>query len=377
METEAAGIDAPARNHGHHSHASYLPWRNQHMRLPTLSVLAIATAASGLLAGCSGSPQMTSAEPTALTAPQSHASAYRPMVTRSGALSVWPDNFTPRPLRAGRLSPPPPGVAKGNVAVAQFGATSVLWFPKNNRKNQPPTVCQPASSTNGIGVDPEGNLWVPDGRADTTTEYAPHCGAAKLTIPDPTGEPAAIGFDSKGNVYIMNLHNTSGPPTVGIYNSSGVETGTLTDPSFEVPFGVGTDSHDNVYVSNLTSSNVGNIVEFPGGAMPGTVLGVSLGLPGSPVFDSKDNLIITDWLALTLDVFAPPYDGAPTTSPIKGSSIWCPLGKSQKRIFCGDADNGSIDVFAYPGGRYLYSYTGGLSGSELVTGVAPSPPAAF
>ena len=178
----------------------------------------------------------------------------------------------------------------------------MLWFPKNNRENKPPTVCQPASSTNGIGIDPAGNLWVPDGRADTTTEIPPNCGAAKLTIPDPTGEPADVGFDSKGNVYVMNLHNTSGPPTVGIYNSSGVETGTLTDPSFELPFGVGTDSHDNVYVSNLTSNNVGNIVEFPGGAMPGTVLGLTLGLPGSPVFDSKDNLIITDWLQLTLNV---------------------------------------------------------------------------
>jgi hypothetical protein len=46
-------------------------------------------------------------------------------------------------------------------------------------------------------------------------------------------------------------------------------------------------------------------------------------------------------------------------------------------VYCGDAENGSIDVFKYPGGKYLFSYTAELSASALVTGVAPSPTWAY
>ena len=345
------------------------------MRFHPLPAIALAASlATPALSGCSGGAQGAPAAPPTAGAPQQAAAAQR-IVARDGSLSVWPAGFTPRPLRGGALLPAPAGASKGNVAVAQFGTTSVLRFPKIDRMNHPPSVCEPASSTNGIAVDAGGNLWVPNGRADTTTKYAPNCGAALLTIPDPTGEPADLTFDSKGNVYIMNLSDLSGPPTVNVYDAAGSQITTLSDPSFEVPMGIGTDSHDNVFVSNLQKNNTGNVVVFPGGQMPGRALAASLGLPGKPVFDAKNNMILSDWEALTLDVFAPPYRGTPKTSPIKGASIWCPLGTTKKRIFCGDADNGSIDVFAYPGGNYLYSYTAGLSASELVTGVAPAPAA--
>jgi hypothetical protein len=260
--------------------------------------------------------------------------------------------------------------------VAQFGGGSVLWFKKSNRKNTPPIVCQPASSTNGIRVDRQGNLWVPDGRANTTTKYAPNCGAALMTIADTTGEPADIALDPTGNVYIMNINNLSGPPTVAVYKPTGKQIRTLSDASFNVLFGVGSDRNGNVFVSNLTTGNVGNVIEFAKGKMPGKALtGIALGLPGTPAFDSKGNLIISDWLNATIDVFAPPYNGAPATSPLMGASIWCPLDKPGKHIYCGDAENGSIDVYGYPGGAYQYSYTAALSASQLVTGVSPFPAA--
>lgn len=279
------------------------------------------------------------------------------------------------------MKAPPIGdaTAKGHIAVAQFGASSVLWFPLNDKKNKAPKTCQPASSTNGIAIDRYGNLWVPDGRANTTTEYAPDCGSAKLTIPDPTGEPADVGFDGKNSVYILNLNNISGAPTVEVYNAtSGQQVGTLSDPSFNILFGIGTDRHGNVFVSNLTSSNHGIVIEFPKGKMPGTQLsGINLGLPGAPALDKSNNLIIADWYHYTIDVFAPPYTGAPSVSPLQGASIWCKLNHKQSQLYCGDADNGSIDVYAYPGNVYQYSYTSGLSPSALVTGIAPDPPAAY
>ena len=86
------------------------------------------------------------------------------------------------------MKAPPASAASnggGHIAVAQFGGTSVSWFLLNNKQNKPPVTCEPASSTNGIAIDRYGNLWVPDGRANTTTEYAPICGNAKLDDPRP------------------------------------------------------------------------------------------------------------------------------------------------------------------------------------------------
>ncbi len=273
---------------------------------------------------------------------------------------------------------PPPKGTKAHLAVAEFGTSAILWFKENDKKNAPPKTCEPASSTNGIRIDRQGNLWVPDGKADTTTEYAPKCGAPKLTIPDPDGEPADVGFDRSGRVYVLNINNVSGAPVVHVYDATGTELRTLSDPSFSVLFGVNSDNKGDVFVSNLTSGNVGNVVKFKNGKMPGKQLpGVRLGLPGVPVFDSADNLIISDWRNMTIDVFAPPYTGAPATSHLAGASIWCPLDHAERHIYCGDAGHGAIDVYAYPGGAYLYSFTAGLSANELVTGVAPDPPAPY
>jgi hypothetical protein len=341
-----------------------------------------AIASVSLIAGCSAYQPISAGSATNDAVPRaSNANGYRPMIGADGARSVLPEGFTSFGTRPRWMKAPPayPSTGTGHIAVAQFGGSSVLWFVLNNKHNKPPMTCEPASSTNGIAIDRYGNLWVPDGRANTTTEYAPNCGSAKLTIPDPTGEPADVGFDGKNRVFILNLNNHSGPPTVEIYNATnGRQVGTLKDPSFNVLFGIGTDRLGNVFVSNLTTGNVGNVIEFTKGKMPGVQLaGVALGLPGAPAFDRSNNLIISDWYHETIDVFAPPYDGSPTTTPLKASSIWCKLNRVENRLYCGDADFGSIDVYSYPGNAYQYSYTAGLSPSALVTGVAPDPAASY
>ncbi len=348
------------------------------MRFPlTIRQALGAGAMLAFAAACSSNAPIANTPSTLLPARREQQSVlrYRPMVSADGAMSVLPANFKANLQRPNWMKPAPASVPMG-LAAAQFGGTSVLWFKEYDRQNAPPKVCEPASSTNGIAIDKTGDLWVPNGRTNTTTEYGPQCGAAKLTIADPTGEPADVGFDNKEHVYILNINDHSGAPTVGIYTLTGKQIGTLKNATFNSLFGVGTDSMGNVFVSNLTSNNVGNVVEFAGGKMPGKQLsGIALGLPGAPAFDSSNNLIISDWLALTIDVFAPPYTKAPKTSTLMGQSIWCKLDHAGKHLFCGNAQNGSIDVYAYPGATYMYSYTSGLTANNLVTGVAPNPPA--
>jgi hypothetical protein len=350
------------------------------VRLPSLTRLALGVSfLFASLTACAGFQPTNAVDSPNQAGRQQGVEQYQPMIALDGARSVLPKGFKSTAIRPRWMkSPANRNEAKGrpHIAVAQFGGSSVLWFGLNDKKNKPPIDCEPASSTNGIAIDRAGNLWVPDGRANTTTEYAPNCGSAKLTIADSTGEPADVGFSGRDRVYILNLNGTA---TVQFYNSTnGKQLGTLSDPSFHNLFGLGTDQLGNVFVSNLTASNVGTVVEFPHGKMPGSQLsGVSLGLPGAPTFDSTNNLIITDWLRETIDVFSPPYTGSPTTASLQGSSIWCKLNHQLTDLYCGDADHGSIDVYAYPGNAYKYSYTAGLSASGLVTGVAPAPPAAY
>ena len=89
----------------------------------------------------------------------------------------------------------------------------------------------------------------------------------------------------------------------------------------------------------------------------------ALGNPGSPAFDKKDNLIVTDDSNQTLNVYAPPYTGKPKVYQLKGSSPQCTLNKAQTNVACGDKTNSSVDVYAYPSGKYQYSFNKGLSGS--------------
>lgn len=166
-----------------------------------------------------------------------------------------------------------------------------------------------------------------------------------------------------------------------VYDSSGTATGTvLRSSAINELVGLGTDNNNNVFVSGFDVSGAVHVVEFPGGVMPGTVLsGVKLGLPGSPQFDSSNNLIISDWAYIELNVYAPPYTALTKAISMQGDAIWCPLSHSERRIFCADYANGVIDVYTYPfnasGSSYLYSYSAGLSTGLDVVGSATSPAA--
>ncbi len=262
----------------------------------------------------------------------------------------------------------------GDVYVSQFAGTPVRAYPLNNKKDGSPVCSLPGQSVNGIATDQAGDLWVPNGTGGGqgyTQEFAPNCGAPMLEIADPNGQPADASFDSKHDVYILNIFDASGQPgSVNVYNAKGTLLRALTDSTFSELIGIATDSRDDVFVSNRDSLGNATVVEFPGGEMPGTLLSsITLGLPGAPQFDRADNLIITDWEAYTLDVYAPPYTQAPKVTPMQGLSLWCPLNHRQDRLYCADL-GGSVDVYKYPSGKYLFSFSNGLSPSGFATGAA-------
>ena len=118
-------------------------------------------------------------------------------------------------------------------------------------------------------------------------------------------------------------------------------------------------------------------MEYKGGKMPGKALKLTgLRYPDGLEFDNKGNLIVVDVTSVAAFVFAPNLSGAPaSTIALKGDSIEGKLSQSFKTFFVSDQENGSLDVYAYPSGKYQYSVTNSLTQANDVIGAAVDPPA--
>ena len=316
----------------------------------------VMSAASGMLAGCSGGSQEGGSPTLSNSQRQQSASTI----------------FSPRN-------------GKGMTYIAPIGTTTVYGYERDNRTNQP-AVCTlgPFVSVNsGIGVDRSGNLWVPDMGANpkTVSEYGPDCGAAKTVLPD-SGDvgPDNVAFDTNGHVYVSNsFANSGGPGNILQYTGTSI-TKTLSDPDIATPQGLAVDHRNNVWVSYRDPGSTGTYVaEFRRGNMPATLFkNISLGFPGSLQFDRNENLMGPNGNFSSLDIYAPPYtEKNPTTRLILENGnvtdpSMCTLGPDQGRLYCTFGFFSLVNVFSYPGGKFLYTYGNGLSGLEPY-GIANDP----
>lgn len=338
--------------------------------LAGLASTTIATAM--LLAGCSGSSQIPSAaSPLSASLPQQqNALGSRAQSAQLGL-----------PLAA-ILGP---GKGDGITYVAPLGTTTVYGFKRNNRTNQPPvcTVGPFALVNGGIGVDHSGNLWVPDMGASprTITEYGPDCGSAKTVLSDPGDVgPDNVAFDTNGHVYVSNsFANSGGPGNILQYTGTAM-TKTLSDPDIATPQGLAVDHRNNVWVSYRDPGSSGTYVaEFRHGNMPAKLFkNISLGFPGSLQFDRKQNLMGPNGNFSSLDIYAPPYtENTPTTRLVLENGqvndpSMCTFGPAQDKLYCTFGFFSLVNVFSYPGGKFLYTYDSGLSGT-LPFGIANDP----
>jgi hypothetical protein len=278
-----------------------------------------------------------------------------------------------------------PAAVKAQIFVAEYSDSNsipVIDFNANNQMNKK-GICQIAGvgmGINALGIDSAGTLWVPQGLDPATgkpdvVSFAPNCGAAGVTLVNPKGQAAGIAFASDGTRYvddISGLNSTAGNVTV--YPKGKTKPARyLTNANIAYATGVGVDSKNNVYLSYHTPASATGILLFKSGQMPGKpIKNINLGAPGMIAFDKHDNMIVTDDVNLTLNVYAPPYTGAPHAHPLQGASPQCSLNKAQSNLACGDKPNASVDIYSYPGGKYQYSFNKGL-GQGTVIGVAQDP----
>jgi hypothetical protein len=313
----------------------------------------------------------------------SNGSAYAPQATAPAFVALGSlDRGAASPDARG-LRFVDPAAVKAQISVSAYDTTSstpVSVFNAANKQNKAAfcTIASVGTGINALGVDSAGDLWVPEGLGASgepdVVEYKPSCGAIVTTLSDSNGQPAGIAFASNGTAYVNNIlgpGSTAG--NVEIYPKGAKKPSkALTNLAIFLAAGIGVDSKNNLYLSYYNSSDVPGMLVFAGGKMPGKALkNFGLGNPGAPTFDKKDNMIVSDDSNQTLNVYAPPYTGKPKTYQLKGSSPQCTLNAAQTNVACGDKTNGSVDVYAYPSGKYQYSFNKGLGGQ--VIGVVQAP----
>jgi hypothetical protein len=283
-----------------------------------------------------------------------------------------------------------PAKIKAQVYVGAFtypsSSTPILDYKAKDTKNKP-YFCKitVGEAVNSIAVDSTGELWVPEGYDSSISEaavvsFGPDCGKAGTTLSDPDGEAGGIAWSSKGTAYVDDIGGPSSTAgNVAIYpKGKTAPTGELTNPAIYLAGGVAVDSKDNVYVSFFTNpskpSGATGVLKFAGGKMPGRLLKkIKLAIPGVPLIDSHDDMLITNDAnsAPVEDIYAPPYTKKPATFSLKGNSPQCSLDAKETTLACGDKQNDTVDFYSYPGGKYLYSISKGIT--PTVIGVAQDP----
>lgn len=281
------------------------------------------------------------------------------------------------------------------VDVSEYSASAIGQYRADNRSNGGPT-CEVGPVTRALGMasGPNGTLYVAAGSEKSggggvmafsskpTVSKNGRCGPAVRYFPDPYVGNGQLDPAIDGSMlYLANsTDGISLPASVVVYNvKEGTNpVGNLIDPTVGNGYAVAVDSHHNLFWSSWNKwTGGGQVIEFPRGRMPGTVLKptmIGTDSPGSVLVDRNNNLLLLDQSKSEMLIYETPYNKRPFAKiSLKGREVFCALGTRDERLFCLDYESGAVDVYSYPAGTYLYSYSNGIDMSEDPIGIAVRP----
>ncbi len=201
--------------------------------------------------------------------------------------------------------------------------------------------------------------------------------------------PAAVAFDSAGNLYIADTSNhrirkvdTAGMITTVAGTTQGFsgDDGPATLAQLDFPIGLALDGADNIYVSDQNNERIrrvdaatGNISTVAGGGSAlgdgGPALSAQLNSPAHMEFDRAGNLYFADFsnhrvrmvYALGEPAPQPPAPSSVTeesgpavfASPLALSFMAAQDGEPQEQEIMLYAQDGEADFLLVPGGRWI------------------------
>ncbi|MBV9699255.1 MAG: hypothetical protein JO078_03920 [Candidatus Eremiobacteraeota bacterium] len=303
---------------------------------------------AAMLAGCSGA------------APPPPVNGLRLDLSRLGV--------SPRALAAlGPVEPattsPPTTQGTKDLYVNDLGYNAVEIL-TNDRWKIVGSITKAIDEPDANWVDSKGNLYVTDPAGDpnngpAVTEYDKN-GALVYRYNYNSYYPVGVTTDLHENVYIVDLGS-------GINEFAQRTNSPLfyCYPGFVE--GVAVDKKGDVFVDfNATSHGEGGIVEYRGGlaGCTATALSVKLSFAGGMALDDKNDLVVCDQDARTVDVIAPPYTAV---SRMLGSGYSDPLhvsiNQTNDRAYVADVGAWNVRVLSYPTGSKIATldYKQGLS----------------
>jgi len=235
------------------------------------------------------------------------------------------------------------------------------------------------SYPNGICTDKAGNVWIPDGGAQTISEYAKGGTTALTTLSDTGQQPSACAVDSNGTVYVGNI----AAGTISVYKKGSTTiTRTITVANAQANgayvIGVSVDELHNLAVS-WSNFSISGVDIFPKAKGTGTTK-ISSGTDafGSVEFDNAENLILDDQTTASFSVYTPSWTSCNTVSNGSGvSAVSGALDKTNGDFVLANDSGGTGVELTYGGctggGTLEKTYSSGLVASGLVIGVAVDP----
>lgn len=291
-----------------------------------------------------------------------------------------------------------PATAESGIYVSQFVSGVVYGFSNRKRSQQKkgPICSIPWQTTEppNIAVDGTGNLMVVNtvtaGKTPINIGTGPDmCGSLAATIRDQYGYGDAVAsLDAlNGVVVVANQFDFSSsglnPGSLSVCTVSAGCTANLTNAAMYRLAGVAVDTKGDCWASSETTSGAANLFYFAGCSGSGQeATGYENVGYGGLDFDRKGNLVAMSYdissKVSTLYVYsgcnpACKLVGGPFS--LLGTTIAGNLNAGSTKFAAADSEYGQVDVYSYAPTKvtYLYSFSKGLSKSDIVGGAAFNP----
>jgi hypothetical protein len=268
----------------------------------------------------------------------------------------------------------PAHAVKLGFAVAEQGSNLVRIYPPHNRQNKPPLCTVPGNAVQDITSDAKGDLYVPNGDG-TIVEYAPGCGSQIATWHERQGQPDDVAVFGK-TVYVATLGTGEKAGDIAVCTTTC--DGVLKDRVIVLLFGIAVDAQGNVWAAVSSNGKNATLMVWRGGKMPGHIVtgNVDPDLTGLD-FANDGTLLMVDEFNPGVYTYACDAKAAKCREldhwPLKYGGFFGKLDKANTQFQVANSGTGVVDVYAYPGFAYQYSYNNGLNPNDNVDGITAFP----
>jgi sugar lactone lactonase YvrE len=216
---------------------------------------------------------------------------------------------------------------------------SVYIYAQSGHKQKPIGSLTGLALPMGLAVDGNGDLYVAD-EVPSGEVLVFHQGeTSPYKILTDTRFPVGVAVDSEYTVYVTE----QGTNTIVLYeNGSTLPTSTLTANTYVQSIAV--DNVGDVFVASLYG-----IEEFPAGSTTPQTLQFKYSNPFGIALDASQNLVVANNYGASIEVIAPPYDGAPIKQfTTKGEAFGLALSADDSALWFSDHDGRNSEQLRYP-----------------------------